>query len=102
MSKTEGQKASQHHERRLAQLLGGTRPAASGAFWTRKGDVRAEKYLLEHKYTSKNSISISRTVLDKIRTEAIMDQRVPLLALHINGRNYMLMEEDDWLAEVGL
>lgn len=102
MSKTEGQKASQYHERRLADLLCGTRPAASGAFWTRKGDVRAEKYLLEHKYTSKNSISVSRTVLDKIRSEAIMDQRVPLLALHINGRNYMLMEEDDWLAEVGL
>lgn len=102
MSKTEGQKASQYHERRLADLLDGTRPAASGAFWTRKGDVRAEKYLLEHKYTEKKSISVTRTVLDKIRAEAIMDRRVPLLALHIAGRNYIVMEEDDWLAEVGL
>jgi hypothetical protein len=102
MSKTEGQKASQFHERRLADLLGGTRPAASGAFWTRKGDVRSETYLVEHKYTAKNSISVSRSVLDKIRTEAIMDSRVPVLALHIAGRNYILQEEDDWLAGMGL
>jgi len=102
MSKTDGQKASQHHERRLADLLGGTRPAASGAFWTRKGDVRSDKYLVEHKYTEKKSISVSRAVLDKIRTEAIMDQRIPVLALHVGGRNYILMHEDDWLAEVGL
>ena len=102
MSKSEGQKASQFHERRLADLLSGTRPAASGAFWSRKGDVRTEHFLIEHKYTAKQSTSVSRTVLDKIRYEAIMDQRIPVLALHIGGRDYVVLHEDDWLASVGV
>lgn len=102
MSKTPGQKASQFHEKRLAHVLDGTRPAASGAFWTRKGDVRSDKYLVEHKYTEKKSFSLTRTVLDKIRTEAIMDGRIPVVALHIGGRDYVVLHEDDWLAEVDL
>jgi hypothetical protein len=102
MSKTDGQKASQYHERRLADLLDGTIPAASGAFWTRKGDVRTEQFLIEHKYTAKKSFSVTRTVLDKIRNEAIMDNRTPVLALHISGRDYVVLHEDDWLALIGL
>lgn len=102
MSRSEGQKASQHHEKRLADLLDGSRPAASGAFWSRKGDVRTDEFLIEHKYTSKNSISVTRAVLDKIRSEAILDGRMPVLALHIAGRDYVVLQEDDWLAGLGM
>lgn len=98
MSKTEGQRASQHHERRLEKVIGGQRTAASGAFWSRKGDVRSDDLLIEHKYTSKKSISLTHAVLDKIRTEAIMDGRMPVLALHLSGRDYVVISEDDFLA----
>lgn len=102
MSRSPGQKESQHHERRLADLLDGSRPAASGAFWSRKGDVRTDEFLIEHKYTAKKSMSITRTVLDKIRDEAILDGRTPVLAVHIGGRDYVILQEDDWLAELGM
>ena len=52
--KTEGQKQSRKHENRLAKKVGGSRTAASGAFWSRKGDVRSADLLIEHKFTGKN------------------------------------------------
>lgn len=96
--KTEGQKQSQRHERRLEKVIGGQRTAASGAFWSRKGDVRSDDLLVEHKYTGKKSISITSAVLTKIRNEAVMDGRTPVLAFHLDGRDYVVLDEDDFLA----
>lgn len=98
VAKSDGQRASQHHERRLEKAINGKRTAASGAFWSRKGDVRSDDLLVEHKYTAAKSISLTHTVLDKIRTEAIMDGRMPVLAFHLCGRDYVVISEDDFLA----
>lgn len=91
--KTEGQKQSQKHEKRIAKKIGGKTMAASGAFWSHKGDVRSDLYLVEHKYTSKKSFTIKSEVLEKISTEAILDGRTPVFAFHLNGRDYMILEE---------
>lgn len=93
--KTEGQKQSQKHEKRIAKLVGGSTNAASGAFWSRKGDVRTPELLIEHKWTGKKSFSLKSDVLEKIVTEAILDGRTPMLGVHLNGKNYVLMLEDD-------
>lgn len=98
MAKSVGQKQSQRHERRLEKAISGKRTAASGAFWSRKGDVRSDDLLVEHKYTAAKSISLTHTVLDKIRTEAIMDGRMPVLAFHLCGRDYVVISEDDFLS----
>lgn len=95
--KTEGQKQSQKHEERLAKLVDGQRTAASGAFWQRKGDVRSEDLLIEHKWTGKKSFSLSSDVLEKIVKEAILDYRTPVLGISLNGKNYVLLVEDDFL-----
>lgn len=92
---------SQHHERRLEKTLSGQRTAASGAFWSRKGDVRNDEWLVEHKYTAKKSFSIRQDVLDKIHTEAVMDGRKPALGVAIGNRNYVVLFEDDWLELIG-
>lgn len=95
--KSEGQKQSQKHEKRLAKVVGGATTAASGAFWSRKGDVRSEKLLIEHKWTGKKSKTISSAELKKITTEAIMDGRMPVFGLHLDGEDYVvLLETDLW------
>jgi Holliday junction resolvase len=94
--KTEGQKASRIHEDRLAKKLGGQRTAASGAFWSRKGDVRTEDLLIEHKWTGKKSFTVKSDIIEKIVTEAIMDGRTPVLGISLNGRNYVILEEEDF------
>jgi Holliday junction resolvase len=95
--KTEGQKQSQKHEKRLAKTLGGKKTAASGAFWSMKGDVRMDDFLIEHKWTGKKTFTLKADVLEKIITEAILDGRTPALGVHLNGKNYVLLEEYDFV-----
>lgn len=95
--KSEGQIQSQKHEKRLEKKLGGKRTAASGAFWSLKGDVRTDDLLIEHKWTGKKQFTIKSDVLEKIITEAIMDGRMPILGVHLNGKDYVLLTEDDFI-----
>jgi hypothetical protein len=95
--KSEGQKQSKKHEDRLAKKFDGKRNAGSGSFWQRKGDVRTDKFLIEHKWTGKTQLTVKATVLEKIVTEAILDSRTPVLGLHLNGENYVILTEDDFL-----
>ena len=93
--KSEGQKQSRKHENRQAKERGGSRTAASGAFWSRKGDVRNAEVLIEHKWTGKKSKTIQSSELKKITTEAIMDGRLPVFGLHLDGENYVVLLETD-------
>ena len=95
--RSKGQKESKKHEDRLAKAIGGQRIAASGAFWSRKGDVRSKDLLIEHKWTGKATVTIKAAVLEKIVTEAILDSRMPVLGFSLNNENYVMLTEDDFL-----
>ena len=95
--RSEGQKKSKQHEDRLAKLIGGSRNAGSGAFWSRKGDVRSKDLLIEHKWTGKKSFTLKSDTLEKIVTEAILDGRTPVLGFSLNNENYVVLTEDDFL-----
>jgi hypothetical protein len=95
--KSKGQRESKKHEDRLAGLVGGQRSAGSGAFWSRKGDVRSTDLLIEHKWTGKASFTVKATVLEKIVKEAILDGRTPVLGFSLNKENYVMLTEDDFL-----
>lgn len=93
--KSEGLRQSQKHERRLAAKYDGQRAAASGAFWSRKNDVRSGDFVIEHKYTgAKASIIIKKTWLDDVSREAIKESRMAVLAFHLGGQDYMVLDED--------
>jgi hypothetical protein len=96
LMKSKGQKESKKHEVRLAKEIGGKRNAGSGAFWSRKGDVRAADVLIEHKWTGKTQFTVKAVELEKIVTEAILDHRTPVLGFHLNGENYVMLTEDDF------
>jgi hypothetical protein len=93
--KSEGQKQSQKHEKRIAKAIGGSTTAASGAFWSRKGDVRNNELLVEHKWTGKKSKTIQSAELKKIINEAIMDGRTPIFGIHLDGEDYVILLETD-------
>lgn len=95
--KSEGQKQSQKHEKRIAKAIGGKPTAASGAFWSRKGDVRNADLLIEHKWTGKKSKTIQSAELKKITNEAIMDGRTPVFGIHLDGEDYVILLETDFL-----
>ncbi len=95
--KSKGQKESKRHEERLAKKINGKRNAGSGAFWSRKGDVRSKDLLIEHKWTGKAQVTVKAAVLEKIVNEAIVDSRTPVLGFSLNNNNYILLTEDDFL-----
>lgn len=95
--KSEGQKQSQAHEKRIAKVIGGSTTAASGAFWSRKGDVRSDDLLIEHKWTGKKTKTISSAELKKITLEAIMDGRTPVFGIHLDGEDYVILLETDFM-----
>lgn len=96
--KSPGQRESQKHEARLAERFGGRCVAASGAFWSRKGDVRSGELLWEAKWTSKAQFSLRRDTLRKIVTEAVLAGRMPALSLSFSGEEqYVVLTEDDFL-----
>lgn len=95
--KSEGQKQSRKHENRIAKKIGGKRTAASGAYWSRKGDVRSDDLLIEHKYTGKKQTTIKSDVLKKIMREAILDGRIPVLGIHLDGEDYVVLTEHDFI-----
>ena len=97
MAKSEGQKQSLKHEKRLAKAVGGQRTVASGAFWFRKGDVRSQDLLIEHKWTGKKSFTLKSDILEKITTEALLDSRTPVLGISLNDINYCILDENDFL-----
>lgn len=100
--KTEGQKQSQKHERRLANKIGGSTTAASGAFWSRKGDARSEQYLIEHKYTAAKSYRLTKADLNKVLKEALMVGRIPLFCIHMDGYDLVVQFEDDFFEMAGI
>jgi Holliday junction resolvase len=95
--RSEGQKQSQYHEKRLAKAIGGSTTAASGAFWSRKGDVRSDDILIEHKWTGKKTKTIKSEELKKLVNEAIMDGRTPVFGIHLDGEDYVILLETDFL-----
>ena len=82
----------------MAKTINGLPTAASGAFWSRKGDVRSEDYLVEAKTTQKGSFTLRKDVWEKIRKEALLDGRMPVMAVQIQDRNLVVIDEEDFLA----
>lgn len=89
---------SKDQERRVARDVGGSTTPASGAFWSHKGDVRSDEFLIEAKYTDRRSIAIRKEIWEKIRKEALIDGRTPVLALEVQDRRLAVLDWEDFLA----
>lgn len=83
-------------ERAIANHVRGTRNAGSGAFG-RKGDIRGSDIVVEAKWTGKKQITIRAEWLEKICGEAMAEGRTPVLVFEVNGRNYAVLEWNDYL-----
>ena len=72
---------SQLQEKKMAKALGGRVQPASGALPYYKGDIKADRYLIEAKTTTKKSYTLTRALLGKIDSEAENIRKTPVLAL---------------------
>lgn len=98
-------KNSRKHEKRVAGLLGGKTTPASGAVpFTRRelnpdsvgGDIVTRDFLIEHKSTSRGSLSIKREWLEKVRRGA--DKKMLDAALVITYTDGKGRPLEEWVA----
>jgi len=59
--------------------------------------LRNDDLLIEHKWTGKKSKTITSAELTKIVNEAIMDGRLPVFGIHLDGKDYVILMETDFL-----
>lgn len=84
---------SRRSEKAFAKVLGGRTNAASGALRV-KGDVTAEFFLGEDKFTDKQSYSLKAATWEKVRREAFASSRKPLMRIDISGTVLYVMDEE--------
>jgi hypothetical protein len=97
MSRSNDLKRSRKQEDSIADTYRGSRNVMSGAGWVRKADVRTEDMLIEAKTTQAKSYSLKLSELRELRKQAIMDDRVPVFIVDIQGHRYVVLDENDWL-----
>lgn len=95
--RVEIRKKSQKQEKRVAKKVGGTTNSGSGSGWRRQNDVREDNVLWEMKRTDGKSISITLKDWEKLRMNAITEDRTPLMHLEIGTRRFVVMSEDDYI-----
>lgn len=90
-------KKSRKQERQTADRYKGSRNAGSGSGWMRKNDVRSHDFLIENKFTDNvKQYSLKLVDLVELEKRAILEDRIPVLQLEIQGRRYVVLNEDDF------
>ena len=68
----------------------------------RKNDVRSYEYLFENKLTiGTKSITLKEVDLRELRERAVLEDRIPVLQFDLNGRHYVVLNEDDFKLVIG-
>ena len=73
------------HEKSLAKKLKGQRQPNSGSLDHRKGDISLDKFLLDSKESTNNSLLISARDFVKITREADGERKKPGLVITVEG-----------------
>jgi hypothetical protein len=87
--------------RNLQDLAGiaARRVKGSGSKWYAKGDTWSEMFLFENKdkATPSKQRTIHKEHLEKIRIEALQENKIPVYAVSFgDGVDYMIMRDDEW------
>jgi len=93
----QGGRTPTEQEERVARLVRGHRQRGSGASMYAKGDVSADRFLIECKRTEHASLSLKKSWLDKISREAAAASKEPALAIEIAGGPDDAHGEREWI-----
>lgn len=71
---------------------------ASGRIWNKPGDVIADKFFIDSKYSKKSSYSISIKTWNKLCEEAAFEGiKIPLLSCQIQNTELIVISKEDFL-----
>jgi len=72
-------------EKVSAKLVGGKRQPGSGAFYFAKADIVHPKFLIEHKETDKDVLSVKLDWLRKVTMQCVTSAKSPALMICLNS-----------------
>jgi Holliday junction resolvase len=84
-------KKSITQEKNLAKKMNGYTRPASGAVAGLRGDVVADDFLVECKYTDKDIFNLKSKIWEKIKNEAFDNNKKPLINLKFLKKNIDLI-----------
>lgn len=87
---------SQRQEARVAKKFGGRTTPGSGNQWDRKNDVRTPDTSFELKVTGKKQYALKASELELGERNALLDGRDFVFGIELNGRNWIVISEDDY------
>lgn len=82
----------------MADRFGGRPTPGSGNQWARKNDVRTADLSFEMKYTGKKQYTLKASELEEGEKQALLDGRDFAFGIEMNGRNWIVISEDDFEA----
>jgi hypothetical protein len=89
-------KRSQRQERDWADDLGGRTTPGSGNTWSRKNDVRSERWSVELKTTKSRQFTLRLADLRVAENHALLDGREFAFGIEMAGSSWVVMNKDDW------
>lgn len=75
----------------------GRRIKGSGNQWASPGDIKNAVFLIDSKYTSKKSYSITLETWNKIADEALLMYKYPMLSLKIQDTELVVLSKEDFI-----
>ncbi len=95
--KPEKIRRSQAQEARSAQLVGGVRQPASGAFHAAPNDVKSDRFLIENKRTDGvKSITLKSADLRKVELNGLRMGKLPVLSFEVDGKDWYAVPDWAW------
>ena len=86
----------------MAERFGGRTTPGSGNGWAQKNDVRSPEISFEMKYTSKKQFTLKADELEQGERYALLDGRDFVFGIEMNGRNWVVISEDDYVSLRGI
>jgi len=86
-----------------AKSFGGREQPRSGAGWKNKQDVKTDMFLIENKTTIKKSFSVKHKYWKEIKTNAVLEGRMPLLSIRFleDDTDLVVLDKDDLIELIG-
>ena len=94
MSSYRPQKLGRWYEKEVAKDYSGTKQIMSGAHWSAKSDVKTSEYLIEVKFTTKDSYTLRYEDLIKHFNYAYREGKLPIFQIGFYGGQELLIIED--------
>lgn len=90
----------QKKEKKDLDLFKSKATPRSGGLWFAKGDSKSDEFLIENKTTYRENFTIVGKVWEKIKKEALLESRLPVLSVEFGTKKneVVILDKNDFIS----